>query len=89
MFSIISSAHRHHLIVQDYLADVLAKLANAQQREPYLLQPGSDYLQSLLPDRWAQAHPKSVCQERREGQESVAERKQIRGLEKELAGAAS
>jgi hypothetical protein len=41
-------------------------------------------LQSLLPDRWAQAHPKSVCQERREEQESVAERKQIRGWEKEF-----
>jgi hypothetical protein len=89
LFSIVSSAHRHHWIVQDDLTDVLAKLAHAQQYEPHLLQPGSDYLQSLLPDRWARAHPKSVCQERREEQESVAERKLIQDLEKELAGAAS
>ena len=89
LFSIVSSAHRHHWIVQDYLTDVLAKLAHARQREPHLLQPGSDYLQSLLTDRWAQAHPQSVCQERREEQELVAERKQIRGWEKERAGAAS
>jgi hypothetical protein len=89
LFSIVSRAQRHHSIVQDDLTDLLAKLAHAQQREPLRLQPGSDYLQSLLTDRWAQAHPQSVCEERREKHELVAERKQIRDLEKELAGAAS
>jgi hypothetical protein len=89
LFSIVSRAQRHHSIVQDDLTNLLARLAHAQQREPHRLQPGSDYLQSLLPDRWAQAHPQSVCEERREEQELIAERKQIRGWEKERAGAAS
>lgn len=88
LFSIVSSAHRHHLIVEDYLADVLYKLAYAQQLEPHLLLPGSVYLQSLLPDHWALANPKSVCQERREEAESVAERKLIRTLKRKLAAPA-
>ena len=52
LFSIASSAHRHGLLVHDYFEDVLSKLAHAWQREPHLLQPGSEYLQSLLPDHW-------------------------------------
>ena len=85
LFSMVSSAHRHHSIVEDYLADVLYKLSYAQQLEPHLLLPGSVYLQSLLPDHWALANPKSVCQERREEAESVAERKLIRTLKRKLA----
>jgi hypothetical protein len=30
MFSIVSRAHRHHLVIADYLGDVLCKLADAQ-----------------------------------------------------------
>ena len=85
LFSIASSAHRHGLLVHDYFEDVLRKLAYAQQREPHLLAPGSAYLQALLPDHWAQANPASVCHERRDEREAVAENKQIRYLRNELA----
>jgi len=85
LFSIASSAHRHGLFVHDYFEDILQKLAYAQQREPELLQPGSEYLQSLLPDHWAKAHASSVAHERRHEREVVAENKQIRYLRRQLA----
>lgn len=85
LFSIASSAHRHGLLVHDYFEDILKQLAYAQQREPDLLQPGSDYLQSLLPDHWAQAHSSSVSHDRQREREAVAENKQIRFLRRELA----
>jgi hypothetical protein len=85
LFSIASSAHRHGLMVHDYFEDVLKKLAHAQQREPHLLQPGSEYLQSLLPDHWARANSTSVCHDRRREREAVAADKQIRYLRNQLA----
>ncbi len=85
LFSIASSAHRHGLLVHDYFEDILQKLAYAQQREPELLQPGSEYLQALLPDHWARANPASVSHERRKEREAVAENKQIRFLRRQLA----
>jgi transposase len=78
LFSIVSSAHRHHLVMQDYLEDVLRKLADAKQNHPGDLEPGSSYLMDLLPDRWAAAHPKSVRQERIEEREMVSDRKRAR-----------
>lgn len=87
LFSIASSAHRHGLMVHDYFEDILQKLAHAQQREPKLLEPGSDYLRGLLPNHWAQANPSSISNERRKEREAVAENKQIRFLQRELAKA--
>lgn len=84
LFSIASSAHRHHLKMQDYMEDILSKLAYAQQRDPSLLEPGSEYLQALLPDRWAASHPESVCAGRREEREDVAEASRIRRMERRL-----
>jgi transposase len=84
LFSIASSAHRHDLIVADYCEDVLRRLADAQQNEPQLLEPGSEYLRALLPDQWAAAHPQSVRESRREEREDVAETKGIRRLERRL-----
>ena len=52
MYSVVSSAHCHHLVIDDYLEDVLRKLADAQQNHPANLEPGSRYLLDLLPDRW-------------------------------------
>jgi len=96
LFSIASSAHRHDVIVHDYLEDVLKQLAYAQQREPRLLEPGSEFLQSLLPDHWAAAHPQSLRQGRRQEREDVADAKRIGRLqrrlkerEQQLAGAQS
>ena len=66
-----SSAHRHHVMLHEYFEDILAKLAHAQQKKPTLLQPGSDYLQALLPDNWAQANPTLVRRDRREDRTAI------------------
>jgi len=78
LLSVVSSAHRHHLVVEDYLADVLAKLADAQQHHPSDLELGAPYLLDLLPDRWAAAHPQSVRQARIAEQRDLAEARQVR-----------
>jgi transposase len=88
MFSIVSSAHRHHLVIADYLEDVLYKLADAQQNHPADLELGAAYLLGLLPDRWAQAHPKSVCQGRADEREMVSDVKRSRRAKKRLAARA-
>ena len=75
MYSIVSSAHRHHLVIADYLEDVLRRLADAQQNRPADLELGAPYLLELLPDRWASAHPKSVCHDRIEEREIVSDAK--------------
>jgi transposase len=82
--SVISSAHRHHLIVEDYLEDVLQKLADAQQRHPQDLQLDSPYLLELLPDRWAASHPGSIRQERIAEQQTIAEIKRGRRARRRL-----
>jgi transposase len=78
MYSIVSSAHRHHLVIADYLDDVLRKLADAQQNHPADIELGASYLLELLPDRWALAHPQSVCQDRIEEREMVSDAKRGR-----------
>jgi transposase len=78
LYSVVSSAHRHHLMIDDYLEDVLRKLADAQQNHPADLGPGSSYLGDLLPDRWALTHPQSVRGERAEDREKAFERKRWR-----------
>jgi transposase len=78
MYSVVSSAHRHHLMIDDYLEDVLRKLADAQQNHPADLKPGSPFLLDLLPDRWALAHPQSVRKERIADKEMVSDAKRWR-----------
>jgi transposase len=78
LFSIVSSAHRHHLELYDYLEDVLRKLADAKQNHPTDLQLGSPYLLDLLPDCWASAHPQSVRTGRAEENEMVSDAKRYR-----------
>jgi transposase len=78
LVSIVSSAMRHHLVVQTYLEDVLAKLADAAQHHPTDLELGSPYLMDLLPDRWAAAHPQAVRTERVEEKQTVWELKRAR-----------
>jgi transposase len=84
MYSVVSSAHRHHLVIEDYLEDVLRKLADARQNHPADLEPGSAYLLDLLPDRWAAAHPASVRQGRVEENETVADAKRYRRLRRRM-----
>jgi transposase len=78
MYSVVSSAHRHHLVIEDYLEDVLRKLADAEQRHPADLALDSPYLLDLLPDHWASAHPKSVRRGRIEEREDVFDAKRLR-----------
>jgi transposase len=85
MYSVVSSAHRHHLVIQDYLEDVMRKLADARQNHPADLEPGSAYLLDLLPDRWGSAHPASVRRGRVEENEMVADAKRYRRLRRRLA----
>jgi len=59
MYTVITSAARHHLDLWAYLDDVLRTLASGQAD-----------LESLLPDRWAAAHPESIRTYRQ--QESLA-----------------
>jgi transposase len=78
LYSVVSSAHRHHLRIDDYMEDVLRKLADAQQNHPTDLESGAPYLADLLPDRWAMAHPQSVREDRAEDRETVFETKRLR-----------
>ncbi|MFZ1936121.1 MAG: IS66 family transposase [Thermoguttaceae bacterium] len=78
MYSVVSSAHRHHLVVEDYLEDVLRRLADAQQNHPTDLKPDTPYLLDLLPDRWASSHPQSVRRGRIEEREAVFDAKRWR-----------
>ncbi|MCE5266970.1 MAG: transposase [Planctomycetaceae bacterium] len=89
MYSVVSSAHRHHLVIDDYLEDVLRKLADAKQNHPADLEPGSPYLLDLLPDRWALAHPQSVRRERIAEKETVCDLKRYRRLRARRAARAA
>jgi len=78
MSSVVSSAHRHHLLIDEYLEDVLRKLADAQQNHPVDLEPGSPYLLDLLPDRWALVHPQSLRRGRIDDRRTVWDAKRLR-----------
>ncbi len=65
-------------MIDDYLEDVLRRLADAQQNHPLDLERGSPHLAELLPDRWALAHPQSVRKDRAEDREMVFEVKRRR-----------
>jgi len=78
MFSVVSSAHRHHLVIEDYLEDVLRKLADAEQNHPADLALDSPYLLDLLPDRWAISHPASVRTGRMEDRADAHDVKRLR-----------
>jgi transposase len=89
MYSVVSSAHRHHLVIDDYLEDVLRTLADAQQNHPTDLAPGSPYLLDLLPDRWALAHPQSVRKDRIEDKEMVFDAKRWRRAQSRMQARAT
>ncbi len=84
LISIASSAARHHLVVYDYLEDVLRQLADAAQHHPRDLEIGSAYLRDLLPDRWAAAHPQSVRHERIQEKKQLDENKRARRARRRL-----
>ena len=69
-------------MIADYLEDVLYKLADAQQNHPSDLELGSAYLLDLLPNRWAQAHPEAICQNRVEEREIVSDAKRSKRAKK-------
>ncbi len=86
LFSIVSSAQRHCLSIQDYLEDIFLKLSQAAQHRPQDLAPGSPLLKNLLPDRWAVTHPEHVHHERIEDKQLAAENKLFYRLQAGLAG---
>ena len=86
LFSIISSAQRHCLSIQEYLEDIFLKLSQAAQKSPQDLELGSPLLMSLLPDRWAATHPEHVHHERLRDKQLVAENKLFYRLQAGLAG---
>lgn len=86
LFSIVSSAQRHCLSIQDYLEDIFLKLSQAAQHKPQDLALGSQVLMSLLPDRWAATHPEHVQHERIQDKQQVAENKLFYRLQAGLAG---
>ena len=69
LYSVVVSAKRHHLDPEAYLRDVLARL-------PAIKNPLE--LRSLLPDRWAQAHPEHVKQHRRAESAAAANHRMTR-----------
>jgi hypothetical protein len=89
LFSVVSSAHRHHLVIDEYLEDVLKRLADAKQHHPSDLEPGSEYLLDLLPDRWALAHPQSVRKARIDENATVFEAKRYRRVRARLQARAA
>jgi len=78
LLSVVSSAYRHNLIVEDYLADVLRKLADAQQNHPQDLALGSAFLLDLLSDRWGVSHPDSVRTQRVQEKKDVTDARRVR-----------
>lgn len=74
LFSIVSSANRHHLMLDRYLEYVLRELFWARQHSPTELALDSDRLLRCLPDHWASANPDSIRQFRREEQTDRSER---------------
>lgn len=84
LLSVVSSAHRHNLIIEDYLHDVLKQLADASQNHPGDLELGSEYLLALLPDRWAEAHPDSIRKGRVKEKNDIAEAKRVRRARQRL-----
>ncbi len=73
LYSIVSSAARHQLVLPDFLEDVLARLSVARSSSPAELELDSELLLSLLPDRWAASHSQSVCVGRRQEQAERSE----------------
>ena len=86
LFSVISSALRHCLSIQDYLEDIFLKLSQAAQHRPQDLELDSALLLSLLPDRWAATHPQHVQRGRLDERKQIAENKQYYRLQAGLAG---
>lgn len=81
LMSIVSSAERHHLVVHNYLQDVLKRMSHAHQHAPELLTADSDFLRGLLPDQWAKAHPESMLVGRQQERETLADRTRLRRAE--------
>ena len=86
LFSVISSAQRHCLSIQDYLEDVFLKLSQAAQHRSEDLEIGSPLLMSLLPDRWGALHPEHVHWGRLAERQMVAENKLYYRIQAGLAG---
>jgi hypothetical protein len=68
LYSLTMTCKRHCIDVEAYLVDVFRRIRNATGEE----------LESLLPDRWIEAHPEARVQQRVEESQAAAARKRLR-----------
>jgi hypothetical protein len=80
LYSMVQSARLYHLDVTAYLTDVLRRL-------PEIVPTDADALRQLLPDIWAQAHPKHVHASRAdELQDATDRRRHLRARRRKAMG---
>lgn len=77
LYTLVASAARHDLDIWAYLCDVLERLAVMRQPSDRS-SPSSELLTPLLPDVWAQAHPKAIRNYRQHERESRVAAKRAR-----------
>lgn len=76
LYSLVTSAKRHHLDPQAYMTDVLRRL-------PAVINPLA--LRELLPDRWAMTHPEHVVQFQRAESAQAGKRRLTRREQRRAA----
>ena len=87
LYTVVSSAVRHHLDVWAYLRDVLERLAVLRDSEGASVASG-EQLQALLPDEWGKSHPQAVHEYRKREQEREAASQRTRREKRRAAALA-
>jgi transposase len=75
LYTLAMTCKRHAIDVQAYLVDVFRRIRTATPAE----------LESLLPDRWIQAHPEARVMQRVQESHAAAARKRLRRARRRLA----
>jgi hypothetical protein len=75
LYTLTMTCKRHSIDVQAYLADVFRRIRTATPAE----------LESLLPDRWIQAHPEARVRQRVQESHAAAARKRQRRARRRIA----
>jgi transposase len=77
LFTVMMTCKRHSIDAQAYLVDVLRRIKTASPEE----------LESLLPDRWIEQHPKARVRQRVQESHAAAHRKRQRRAARRRAAA--
>jgi transposase len=83
LFTLTKSCNRHRVDPFAYLRDVYTRLPTVPTSAPHSIAACSA-LDALLPDRWVQAHPEHLIQERVAEAQQRAQRKQARRAQRRL-----